>query len=71
LQAQRKMQQFTVRGFSASPVLSHILNIHLRDHAVMQADFEECKDKLAIALKSAEEAKVVADRALTKANAKK
>jgi hypothetical protein len=43
LRAQRKMQEFTVRGFSASPVLSHILNIHLRDHAVMQTDFEECK----------------------------
>jgi hypothetical protein len=71
LQAQRKMQEFTVRGFSASPVLSHILNIHLQDHAVMQADFEEWKDKLVRALKMAEEAKAAADRALTKANAKK
>jgi hypothetical protein len=71
LQAQRKMQAFTVPGFSAFPVLSHILNIHLRDHAVMQADFEEWKEKLARALKMAEAAKAAADRALTNANAKK
>lgn len=39
-QAQRKMQEYEKMGFAAHPTLSHILNIHLRDHTVSKATFE-------------------------------
>ena len=40
-QAHLKMQEFEKVGFAAHPTLSHILNIHLRDHTVSKATFEK------------------------------
>jgi hypothetical protein len=40
-QAQLKMQEYEKLGFAAHPTLSHILNIHLRDHTVSKATFEK------------------------------
>ena len=40
-QAHLKMQEFEKLGFAAHPTLSHILNIHLRDHTVSKATFEK------------------------------
>ena len=39
-QAQLKMQEYEKTGFGAHPTLSHILNIHLRDHTVPKSTFE-------------------------------
>ena len=45
-QAQLKMQEYEKLGFSAHPTLSHILNIHLRDHTVSKAPFEKVLTRL-------------------------
>ena len=41
------MQEFEKVGFSAHPTLSHILNIHLRDHTVSKATFEKLAARIA------------------------
>jgi hypothetical protein len=46
-QAQLKMQEYEKVGFAAHPTLSHILNIHLRDHTVSKATFESVLVRLA------------------------
>ena len=46
-QAQLKMQEFEKMGFAAHPTLSHILNIHLRDHTVSKATFEKVLARMA------------------------
>ena len=46
-QSHRKMQEFEKVGFSAHPTLSHILNIHLRDHTVSKATFDKLLVRLA------------------------
>ena len=46
-QAHLKMQEFEKVGFSAHPTLSHILNIHLRDHTVSKATFEKLAARIA------------------------
>jgi hypothetical protein len=69
LQAHRKMKAFRIRGFSASPTLSHILNIHLRDHAITAAKFEVLMKEVATVRTIAEAAKKNADQAKTKVKA--
>ena len=46
-QAQLKMQEYEKMGFAAHPTLSHILNIHLRDHTVSKSTFEGFVARLA------------------------
>ena len=46
-QAQLKIQEYEKMGFGAHPTLSHILNIHLRDHTVAESTFEEALVRLA------------------------
>jgi len=53
LQAHRKMQEYLKKGFSASSTLSHVLNIHLRDHAVTSKKFEEFKLRMLEAVSTA------------------
>jgi len=70
LQAHRKMQEYLKKGFSASPTLSHVLNIHLRDHAVTSKTFEEFRktmmDAVATATAAANSAQSRADSAWAK-----
>ena len=56
-------------GFSADPKLSHILNLHLRDNAVMKISFLDLQKKIknleatvAGVNKTADQAKSAADR---------
>jgi hypothetical protein len=41
LQGLKRMQEYSALGFSAHPKLSHILNLHLQDHALMKHFFFE------------------------------
>ena len=52
-QAHLKMQEFEKMGFAAHPTLSHILNMHLRDHTVSKATFEKLLVRMAAAEASA------------------
>ena len=66
MQAHKQMDEFMKEGFSASRTLSHILNIHLRDHAITTVRFDELK-KLVLAVKgTADSAKKIADKALSR-----
>ena len=74
MQAHKRMNEFTDNGFSADPTLSHILNLHLQDNAVMQSSFSKLKDKvtnleniIAQTKKVGDQAKSIADRALKSA----
>jgi hypothetical protein len=48
LQAHREMQLIMKRGMMAEPRLSHILNLHLRDNAVMKSEMAKVLDALRI-----------------------
>jgi hypothetical protein len=63
------MKDFRARGFSASPTLSHILNIHLRDHAITGAKFDVLVEEVEAIRTIAEAAKKAADQAKTKVKA--
>jgi len=73
LQAHIRMQQFTSQGLSANSKLSHVLNLHLQDNAVMQPEFTKLKEKVTEVeklttgiQKVANQAKSVADKAVSK-----
>ena len=44
VQAHQEMVQFTQRSLVADPRLSHILNLHLQDNAVMQSELTKAYD---------------------------
>jgi hypothetical protein len=46
LQAYREMAVITSRGMMGDPRLSHILNLHLRDNAVMRSEMKEALTKI-------------------------
>ena len=46
LQSHLRMREFVDNGFSADAKLSHILNIHLQDNAVMKTTFNALADKI-------------------------
>ena len=62
LQAYKRMLEFKDNLFAADPELSHILNIHLQDNAVMKKDLEKINKQIEAALKSAKEANEEAQR---------
>jgi hypothetical protein len=57
------MQEFLKHEFSADQKISHILNLHLQDNAVMRSELAAIKRELAEAVKSAAEAQVAAKAA--------
>jgi hypothetical protein len=59
-QAHLKMQEFEKLGFAAHPTLSHILNMHLRDHTVSKATY----DKLLVRMAAVEASAVASAAAL-------
>mmetsp|Transcript_3766 Transcript_3766/g.5135 ORF Transcript_3766/g.5135 Transcript_3766/m.5135 type:complete len:277 (+) Transcript_3766:1972-2802(+) len=70
LQAHLRMQTFVSQGFSADSKLSHVLNLHLQDNAVMQGEFKAFKKKVIevekqtlASQKIANQAKSLADKA--------
>ena len=62
LQAYKRMQEFKKNLFAADPELSHILNMHLQDNAVMKRDLEKMHKQIETALKAAKEATEEAQR---------
>ena len=52
------------------PALSHILNLHLRDNAVMKSDFKLLTAQMATLTALVALAKSMADKAMTKAKKK-
>ena len=46
LQAHREMVQFSQRSLVADPRLSHILNLHLQDNAVMRSELTRVYDSI-------------------------
>ena len=69
LRAHKRMNEFVENGFSADPKLSHILNLHLQNNAVMKTSFLDLQKKIkdleaaaAGAKKTADQAKSAADR---------
>ena len=65
LQAQIRMNEFLENGFAADPKLSHILNIHLQDNAVMKSTFVTLQAKVTELASSISNTKLVADAAKT------
>jgi hypothetical protein len=57
LQAHREMQIISNRGLMGDPRLSHILNLHLRDNAVMRSELVKFNDTIRILTKDVNELK--------------
>lgn len=48
IQAHREMETMTSRSLEADPRLSHILNLHLRDNAVMKSELKPINDAIRV-----------------------
>ena len=65
LQAHKKMAELTTKQFSAHPLLSHVLNLHLRQHSVRKVKYVALLDRVAILEEEVAKAKKLVDQALT------
>lgn len=59
------MKRYTEANFSAHPKLYHILNLFLRDNAVLRHEHKTLLERVAAAEKLADQAKKNADKALS------
>ena len=71
LQAHREMQILQRRGFIGDARVSHILNLHLQDNAVMRSEFALLKKTMDQLVNEVKDTKVAADRAMTEAKKRK
>jgi hypothetical protein len=65
LQAHKKVEELTKKQFSAHPLLSHVLNLHLRQHSVRKVDHEMLAAKVILLEAELSHVRKVADQALT------
>jgi hypothetical protein len=70
LQAIRVMRKFRETNFAAHPALSHILNLHLQDNAVIKSEMKAALDKIKDLTADVKTLKGAADRKVTAKNAK-
>jgi hypothetical protein len=67
LQAHKKVQSLMSQQFSAHPLLSHVLNLHLRQHSVRKMDYDKLYKKVDSLVTELAQVKSVADKAMTAA----
>jgi hypothetical protein len=65
LQAHKKMDELTKKQFSAHPLLSHVLNLHLRQHSVRKVEHVALLNRVVLLEEEVSKAKKMADQALT------
>jgi hypothetical protein len=65
LQAQKKMEELTKKQFLAHPLLSHVLNLHLRQHSVKKAEHVALVNRIAVLEEELAWTKKIVDQALT------
>jgi hypothetical protein len=68
LQAHKKMEELTKKQFSAHPLLSHVLNLHLRQHSVRKVEHLALLSRMKSLEADLATVKGVADKALSAAN---
>jgi hypothetical protein len=68
LQAHKKMEELTKKQFSAHPLLSHVLNLHLRQHSVRKVEHNALMARMKVLEAELSAVKAVADKALSTAN---
>jgi hypothetical protein len=68
LQAHKKMEELTKKQFSAHPLLSHVLNLHLRQHSVRKVDHLALMNRVTFLEEELDRVKGIADKALSTAN---
>ncbi len=67
LQAHKKMEELMKKQFSAHPLLSHVLNLHLRQHSVRSVDHCALQSRVEFLDEELTRVKAIADKALTEA----
>jgi hypothetical protein len=65
LQAHKKVEELTKKQFSAHPLLSHVLNLHLRQHSVRKVDHDVLTERVKHLEEELGRVKKMADQALT------
>jgi hypothetical protein len=63
--AHKKVEELTKKQFSAHPLLSHVLNLHLRQHSVRKVDHEVLTAKVNLLEKELAKVQKMADQAGT------
>jgi hypothetical protein len=64
LQTHKKVEELTKKQFSAHPLLSHVLDLHLRQHSVWKVDHELLIAKVHTLEEEMGKVKKMADQAL-------
>jgi hypothetical protein len=62
------MEELTKKQFSAHPLLSHVLNLHLHQHSVRKVEHTALVSKMKVLEAEIVTVKAVADKALSAAN---